>query len=679
MVITGRASDAQKKSQGVILSDLGPICGSNVGSHGKFCTKPRSDCRTANHTPTDREDGLYVVVGTNRCLVTERVLMRDVQPHEAAIRDLQTRDLCKDHWLSVIATLNDVSGLADEAGRDEAVDTFLALVESLFERYPRTGDASANWKGTHLRFSPMKRTLGDVVGDGLAQIKGELKVEEHDLQGTIATLKKDFDSSIAGIHLDMRTQQATTGTPGPEDPPLATTLRSVSRHVEEARKAITELGKDHEASNATVAGLVVKVAKHDKEIKGARASSSKVAGFENDITSALSFCGLLMDRVEGIEEKAKAPPAAVSHGSVKPGVLDARVAKLEKEIKAPSSIQEAISIDNGRWRFKGADDVEEWVIQGGVDATKPLIFEVGSLVADPCFVWSQANSDGVVTREEFQAEEVHQAKTARTPLSSLLASAGQSVYPASLMGSRSSTGLGAGGTMSKISAYDMFNRGDGTSGVYDTTLKALAQLRTVETIRINDDLRDFPELRRLALFMFEYSVGFLIDLLRWVDTNYNNMLVNMSVTNKEEKAICWKLQLVMFRTVWEVLWEERLTAKHAHSLPAFRGLVTSFHASLKTHVVMGEFKKFMFSEHPRIFPKLMTFVFESHTPRVEHLALKQSLAVATDKINSLQRDKDNILRRLAALESPNGNGGGGGGGGGGGRWNKKKKGEGDDE
>ena len=678
-MITGRASDAQKKSLGVILSDLGPICGSNVGSHGKFCTKAKGACRTATHTPTDRKNGLYVVVGTNRCLVTERALMGEVRPFEAAIRDLQTRDLCKEHWLSVIATLNEISGLGDEAGRDEAVDTFLALVESLVDRCPRTGDASANLKGTQLRFSPMKRTHGNAMGDGLAQIKGELKVEEQDLQGTIATLKKDFDSSIAGIHLDMRTQQATTGTPGPEDPPLATTLKSVSRHVEEARKAIMDLGNDHAASNAKVEDLVVKVTKHDTEIKGARASSSKVVGCEKNIKSALSFCGLLMNRVEDIEAKAKASPAAVSNGGSAVGVLDARVAKLEKKIKAPSSVQEVISIDNGRWTFNGIHGVEEWVTNGGVDDTKDLKFEVGSLVADPVKVWDQANSDGVVTREEFQAEEVHQAKTARTPLSTLLASSGQSVFPATLMGSRGNSGLGVWGTMSRISSYDMFNKGDGTSGVYDVTLKALTQLRTVETIRINDDLRDFPELRRLALFMFEYSVNFLIDLLRWVDTNYNNMLVNMSVTNKEEKAICWKLQLVMFRTVWEVLWEQRLTAKHAHSLPAFRGLVTSFHASLKTHVVMGEFKKQMFSEHPRIFPKLMTFVFESHTPRVEHLALKQSLAVATDKINSLQRDKDNILRRLAALESSNGNGGGGGGGGGGGRWNKKKKGEGDEE
>ena len=679
MVATGGASDAQKQSQGVILSDLGPICGSNVGNNGKFCTKEEGACKTATHTNTARADGLYVVVGANTCLLSERVLMDAVDPYLTALRDLQTRNLSKEHWLSVVATLNEVGGITEEAERDEAVDTFLALVESLVDKYPQSGEASATMKGTQLKFSPMKRSTRDALGEGLAKIKGELKEEEQGLQGTIATLQEEHRATISGLQLDMRTQQATTGTPGPEDPPLATMLKSVSFHVEEAQKSIVKLGKDHAASDVQVAALGVKVTKHGNEIRGARASSTKVAGCEKNISSALQVCGLLMDRVEAIESKANAQPAVVSSGDGKLGGLDARVAVLETNTKKPLTIHQPISIDNGRWTFSGAQGAEEWLKNGGVDDTKALPFEAGSLVADPVFNWGQANSDGVVTIAEFQAEEVHQTKTARTAISSLLASAGQSVFPADLMGNRGSTGLGGGGMMSKISSYDMFNRGDGSTGVYDVTLKGLAQLRTVETIRITDDLRDFPELRRLALFMFEYSNNFLIDLLRWVDTNYSNMLVNMAVTNKDEKATCWKLQLVMFRTVWEVLWEQRLTAKHAYSLKPFRGLVTSFHASLKTHVVMGEFRKHMFSEHPSIFPKLMTFVFESHTPRVEHLALKQSLAVAADKINSLQRDKDNILRRLAALESSKGNGGGGGGGGGGGRWNKKKNGEGEDE
>lgn len=89
---------------------------------------------------------------------------------------------------------------------------------------------------------------------------------------------------------------------------------------------------------------------------------------------------------------------------------------------------------------------------------------------------------------------------------------------------------------------------------------------------------------------------------------------------------------------------------------------------------MVAFKKDHFAEHQRIFPKLMTFVFESHTPRSELLALKQTHTTTSDKVGTLQRDRDNIMQRLALLERGQGLPvGGGGGGGGGGAAGKKKK------
>lgn len=63
--------------------------------------------------------------------------------------------------------------------------------------------------------------------------------------------------------------------------------------------------------------------------------------------------------------------------------------------------------------------------------------------------------------------------------------------------------------------------------MYNVTLKALEQLRTVELSRITDVLRDFSVLRHPPLFQFEYCVNFLIDVMPWVDTNYDNMLVKM--------------------------------------------------------------------------------------------------------------------------------------------------------
>ena len=84
--------------------------------------------------------------------------------------------------------------------------------------------------------------------------------------------------------------------------------------------------------------------------------------------------------------------------------------------------------------------------------------------------------------------------------------------------------------MSKIRSYDVFNKGDGDVISVCTMLpsrRALKQLRTVELSRITDVLRDFSVLRHPPLFQFEYCVNFLIDVMPWVDTNYDNMLVKM--------------------------------------------------------------------------------------------------------------------------------------------------------
>ena len=45
------------------------------------------------------------------------------------------------------------------AGKDEAEATVMALVESLGDKYPRSGEASEGLGGTHLGFSPKKKKV----------------------------------------------------------------------------------------------------------------------------------------------------------------------------------------------------------------------------------------------------------------------------------------------------------------------------------------------------------------------------------------------------------------------------------------------------------------------------------------------------------------------------------------
>ena len=95
-------------------------------------------------------------------------------------------------------------------------------------------------------------------------MKGDIKNEERGLQEEIDTLNKEMGKAFddtTGVQLDVCTQQASAGTP-PVHPSLATTLNSVSLHVEEARTAISQRGLDHhDATKDHVKALESKLSK----------------------------------------------------------------------------------------------------------------------------------------------------------------------------------------------------------------------------------------------------------------------------------------------------------------------------------------------------------------------------------------------------------------------------------
>jgi len=86
-------SDAQKRSQGIFVSEYGDNYSSNVGSHRKLCTMGRRACETAIHTLTARADGINATVRNNYCLVTEHAPLDVVKLFMISSRDLQERDV----------------------------------------------------------------------------------------------------------------------------------------------------------------------------------------------------------------------------------------------------------------------------------------------------------------------------------------------------------------------------------------------------------------------------------------------------------------------------------------------------------------------------------------------------------------------------------------------------------
>ena len=131
-----------------------------------------------------------------------------------------------EHWLSVVAALNDIGGPNSVAGKDEAEATFMALVESLGDKYPRSGEASGVPRGFGRNalgvLAQKKRSHEDEDGAGLAKMKGDIKNEERGLQDK--EMGKAFDD-ITGVQLDVCTQQASAGPIVGHYPQLSVTSR----------------------------------------------------------------------------------------------------------------------------------------------------------------------------------------------------------------------------------------------------------------------------------------------------------------------------------------------------------------------------------------------------------------------------------------------------------------------
>jgi hypothetical protein len=117
------------------------------------------------------------------------------------------------------------------------------------------------------------------------------------------------------------------------DPSLATTVNSVSLHVDEARAAISQLGLDHhDATKDHVNALESKLSKCEKWVKGARGLSTSFGQADKSIEAATTFCGLLMDRLDVIEGTTKLNDVVTFPKGVKSDALTERVSVLETEI-----------------------------------------------------------------------------------------------------------------------------------------------------------------------------------------------------------------------------------------------------------------------------------------------------------------------------------------------------------
>ena len=707
----------EKNDNVVIWSSLPKPCGSIVGTKGKVCACSLEEghpdhpkCTTTCHEHVVHKDGVYLTAGLNTVWKEGAFFEGCPSGIEGIVADLGQRGLSRIEWMAVMGGMKDISAAEGEK-KVAMIQTFEIMVENMQVLHPIPAELAEEPEEVVLALHPLPQTPMRSRGwraapsptedAGLSELE-RLEAFKQEGQKDL----RDLNEAISDTMLSVRQLSAHQGQVGAYDPPLGDGLKNLATEVkglghitdaislrqdtleENNRTALDKLGEvDGDLDSLMLEGGRLDVM--DETAKALGVSLREINTRVNDLAARspvgsrrlaapviapgvtpASFSAL-ETRVATLEVGGRRIENTTSSHA-----LEARLKLLEKKSMHSSADNKVVVIDNGRWTFVGQEGVNTWLEkEAGVPTTfTDFGFEPGVPSQDPLHLLLQAENDGTTTQEQFQQEELYASRVKRSAYATGRASAAQSMLPSCFT---TKNGL----TLSKIANFVDWNSGDGEVGVKPKMERALVETRTLSMQRIADELRDFPKLRELAGYLLNQTADFIEAFFNWIDTYYRTMVVNMGAKTDKEKAACWKLVHTMVHTVFEVLWETRRPVKQAHTLPRRDALAKYLYWSVRTLEVMKEFQRYHFAEHKRIFPKLMTHIFESHTPKVEFVALKQTCNSNVDKTSSLQSTLDGVLNRLKALERTVNGGGNGGGGGGddgaaGAKWrNRKNKGE----
>src|SRR6056300_1509013 len=718
--VGGRGSDLtpQERFDGqgqvFLLEDLGyEICGAVIGVKKTFCCGKKGECGWKTHKHQARSNALYLKSTRGSCAanVTPCASYDVARLFMDKIKALETqKEVPPSVWLTVMTALMDVEKAEKtmEPGPLRAVtDNADDVMDGLIERFGGGGDGEGGEAASvaGLLTSPVGKMMSKRLWKEKQRI-GQLKKQHVDELGQMDALVAELQEECRSVgnrlvqtNLDVKMLAATQGEGLEGAPPLSTEVGNVMVRVNGLEHRLTNAEKVTNDNKKSCEGHEDRLYFWDNDVKfvfeGDDCDWERV---KKPCTDNRRFIkehqGQLEEHSKELKDLARAGRAhgrgqatrgsfSADGGSETGGREAARggggAALTLDDLKAPMAEMieqqvrkmgvgagremdggksEFLSVNNGRWKFSGIGGVSDWLEKSGVLVGEDSFgFDLSSLGIDAVKYMEMAADAGLKTRPEHEREEIHHRKTGKSVEETVWGAAVQSKFP-NCFGSKSST---AGSSHSKIDTFEKFNSGDGVGGLYNELTHALEEVKATEIIRLNEDLRQYPELLSVAVYLTESAITFLLDYLRWMDVNYRNMGTNMSASTSQELAAVWKVQLTMSASMWEALWEPRRDQKHAHTLPRRRALLTTFHASLRTHLLMKEFMRTRFTEHPKIFPKLMSHMFKTHTPRADLLAVKKQLTEARDQLTSYKRKCDDLERRLVTLERAAGAGGGGGG------------------
>jgi hypothetical protein len=221
----------------------------------------------------------------------------------------------------------------------------------------------------------------------------------------------------------------------------------------------------------------------------------------------------------------------------------------------------------------------------------------------------------------------------------------QNLFP-NLFGKSNADGMDTSKTLPAIQTSDKWN----SNGVTGLQLQVERELPNVDLQfrnAIAATFEDSPEAKDLALELLYRSKKFALDLCNFIQRDHD-----FWQHKGYSKTESWELTCLSVRHVYEDIHIVRVVGRDSKDLKNPTLTATQIlWATLRSHLVMDEYSRRNFFEHPSISAVIARHL-ASHHVRPDD-ALESKLRKLDDRVTAIAKKLDSVESRLAVLESQN--------------------------
>jgi hypothetical protein len=209
----------------------------------------------------------------------------------------------------------------------------------------------------------------------------------------------------------------------------------------------------------------------------------------------------------------------------------------------------------------------------------------------------------------------------------------------------------------------MWDAQDGVHGTKNFILRSVEHLREGFGQRLRSEFEwDHPDFYQFCELAFSKSLVAFEEFGAEV-SDFNRTLLARAhgepPHSKEQEKEVWPLVLIFPQVYWEEVSKVRACAKRLKTMDPATATASMMWAVVQAHAKHGEFKAARFREHPRINPKVLSYLFERCINKRDFLALKTVHSGVISTVSSVKTSVDQLRVQVDRLATrvAGGNGG----------------------